>query len=75
MDGYYFQEFIQMLKPQWSIPSRKTLMDNHLFRLYAAALGNRNRTFVSKDYFTLLLDGLTDVSNNSIYGMMLLHGY
>ena len=30
MDGFYFQEFIQMLKPQWSIPSRKTLMDNHL---------------------------------------------
>jgi hypothetical protein len=40
MNGYYFQEFIQMLKSQWSLPSRKTLMDNHLVQLYGAALGN-----------------------------------
>ena len=66
MDGFYFQEFVRMLKPQWSIPSRKTLMDNHLVRLYAAALGNRDRTLASEDYFTLLLDGWSDVSNNSM---------
>ena len=75
MDGFYFQEFVRMLKPQWSITSRKTLMDNHLVRLYAAALGNRDRTLASEDYFTLLLDGWSDVSNNSIYGVMLLHGH
>jgi Protein of unknown function (DUF 659) len=50
-------------------------MDNYLVQLYAAALGNRDRTLVPEDYFTLLLDGWTDVSNNSIYGLMLLHGY
>ena len=75
MDGFYFQEFVRMLKPQWSIPSRKTLMDNHLVRLYAAALGNKDRTLASEDYFTLMLDGWSDVSNNSIYGVMLLHGH
>jgi hypothetical protein len=50
-------------------------MDNHLVGLYAAALSNRDRRLASEDYFTLLLDGRADVSKNSIYGVMLLHGY
>ena len=25
MDDFYFQEFVQMLKPQWSIPSSKNV--------------------------------------------------
>jgi hypothetical protein len=64
-----------MLKPQWSIPSRKILMDNPLVRLYVAALGNRDKTLASEDYLTSLLYGWDDLSNNSIYDVMLLHGY
>jgi hypothetical protein len=58
-----------------SIPSRETLMDNELARLYAAALCSRDRALASEDYFKLMLDGWSDLSNNSIYGVMLLHDH
>ena len=75
VDSFYFQEFVRKLKPSWSMPSPSTLMDNHLIKLFARALENRDSKFVSENVFTLLLDGWTDVSANSIYGLMLLHSF
>jgi hypothetical protein len=50
-------------------------MDNHLVQLYAAALGNHDKTLLSNHNLPLLLDGRANVSNSSIYGVILLHGY
>ena len=49
-------------------------MDKYLVQLLATALENCNLK-LKEVVMTLLLDGWTDVSSNSIYEMILLFGY
>jgi len=60
------------LKVSYKLPSRPTITDNHLVQLYVEAC--RERDEVLEDVFccTLLWDGWTDVSHQSIYALMVL---
>ena len=75
VDSFYFEEFIQKIKPNWIVPSPTTFMDKYLVQLFATALENCNLKLKEEEVMTLLLDVWTDVSSNSIYGLILLFGY
>jgi Protein of unknown function (DUF 659) len=74
IDSFYFEEFIRKIKPNWIVPSPTTFMDKYLVQLFATALENRDLKLKEQEVMTLLLDGWTDVSSNSIYGLILLFG-
>jgi hypothetical protein len=50
-------------------------MDTYLVQLFATALEICDLKLKVEEAMTLLLDGWTDVSSNSIYGLILLFGY
>ena len=50
-------------------------MDRYLVQWFATALDNCNMKLKEEEVMTLLIDGWTDVSSNSIYGLILLFGY
>ena len=50
-------------------------MDKYLVQLFATALENCNLKLKDEEVMTLRLEGWTDVSSNSIYGLILLLGY
>ena len=75
VDSFYFEEFIQKIKPNWIVPSPTTFMDNYKVQLFATALENCNLKLKEEEVMTLLLDVWTDVSSNFIYGLILLFGY
>jgi Protein of unknown function (DUF 659) len=50
-------------------------MDKYLVQLLATALEHHNLKLKEVEVMTLLLDGWTDVSSNSIYGLILLFEY
>ena len=75
VDSFYFEEFIQKIKPNWIVPSPTTFMDKYLVQLFARALENHNLKLKEEEVMTLHFDGWTDISCNSIYGLILLFGY
>ena len=75
VDSFYFEEFIQKIIPNWIVPSPTTFMDKYLVQLFATVLENCDLKLKEEEVVTLLLDGWTDVSSNSIYGPILLLGY
>ena len=75
VDSFYFEEFIQKIKPNWFVPSPTTFMDKYLVQLFATALENCDLKLKEEEVMTLLLDGWTDVSSNSMYGLILFFGY
>ena len=38
VDSFYFEEFIQKIKPNWIVPSPTTFMDKYLVQLFATSL-------------------------------------
>ena len=50
-------------------------MDKYLVQLFATALEICNLKLNKEEVMTLLLGGWTEVSSNSIYGLILLFGY
>ena len=75
VDSFYFEEFILEIIPNWIVPFPSTFMDKYLVQLFATALENCNLKLKEEEVMTLLLDVWTDVSSNSIYGLILLFGY
>ena len=61
--------------PNWIVPSPTTFMDKYLVQLFATVLENCDLKLKEEEVVTLLLDGWTDVSSNSIHGPILLLGY
>ena len=49
------------------------MMDHYLVQLYVEAMVKQDESLGNLDCCTMLLDGWTDVSNNLIYVLMLLH--
>ena len=74
VQDYWFAQFLHKLRPSYSLPSRTTLTDNYMVQLYADAVKERDEILSKIDCCTVLWDGWTDSSHNSIYGMMVLHG-
>jgi hypothetical protein len=74
VDSFYFEEFIQKIKPNWFVPSPTLFMDKYLVQLFATALENCNLKVKEEEVMTLLLYGWNNVSSNSIYGLILLLG-
>jgi hypothetical protein len=74
-DSFYFEEFIQKIIPNWIVPFSTTFMDKYLVPLFATALENHDLKLKEEESMTLLLDGWTDASSNSIYGLTHLFGY
>ena len=74
VQDYWFAQFLHKLRPSFSLPSRTTLTDNYMVQLYADAVKERDEILSKIDCCTVLWDGWTDSSHNSIYGMMVLHG-
>jgi hypothetical protein len=62
VDSFYFEEFIQMIKPNWIVPSPTTFMDKYLVQLFLTALENHNLKLKEEEVMTLLLYGWNDVS-------------
>jgi hypothetical protein len=75
VDSFYFEEFIQKIKPNWFVPSPTTFKGKYLVQLFATKLENCNLKLKEEEVMTLLLYGWTDVSSNSIYGLIILFGY
>ena len=75
VDSFYFEDFIQKIKPNWIVPSPTIFMDKYLVQLFATALESCNLKLKEEEVMTLLLDVWTDVLSNAIYGLILLFGY
>ena len=75
VDSFVFEEFIQKIKPNWIVPSPTTFMDKYLVQLFATVLENHNLKHKEAEVMTLLLDGWTEISSNSIYALIPLFGY
>ena len=57
VDSFYFEEFIQKIKPNWIVPSPTTFLDKYIVQLFATALENHNLKLKEEEDMTLLLDG------------------
>ena len=75
VDSFYFEEFIQKITPNWIVPSPTIFIDKYLVQSFATALENCDLKHKEEEVMTLLLDGWTDNSSNSIFGLILLFGY
>ena len=75
VDSFYFEEFIQKIKPNWIFTSPTAFMDKYLVQLFASALESGDLKLKEEEVTSLLLDGWTNVLSNSIYGLILLFGY
>jgi len=73
VENYYLSEWVEMLKVSYKLPSRPTITDNHLVQLYVEACRERDEVLKEVSCCTLLWDGWTDVSHQSIYALMVLH--
>ena len=73
VETYHFQEFMKLVKPSFKIPSQKHMTDHYLVQLYVEATVKQDEQLGKLDCHTMLWNGWTDVSNNSIYVLMLLH--
>ena len=74
-EDFYFRKFVHLLKPSFHLASRTSLTDKYLNSLYSEAVTERDYSLQSLDCATLLWDGWSDVSHNSIYALMLLHDH
>ena len=72
-ENYYLSEWVGMLKHSYKLPCRSTLTDNHLVQLYLEACRERNEALKEVSCCTHLWDGWTDVSNQFINTLMVLH--
>ena len=61
VDSFYFEEFIQKIKPNWILTSPTAFMDKYLVQLFATALENCDLKLKEEEVTTLLLDGWTNV--------------
>jgi hypothetical protein len=61
VDSFYFEVFIQMIMPNWIVPSPTTFMEKYLVQLFATALENHNLKLKEEKVMTLLVDGWTDL--------------
>ena len=75
VDSFYFEDFIQKIKPNWIVSSPTTFMDKYLFQLFPMALENCNLKLREEEVMTLLLDSWINVWSNSILGLIHLFGY
>jgi hypothetical protein len=75
VENHHFQQLIHLLRPGYVLPSRGVLTNNHLVKFYSEALTSRGKRLLVDTVFTMLWDGWTDCSGNSIYGLTLLFDY
>jgi hypothetical protein len=73
--SFYFEKFIQKIKPNWIVPSPTAFMDKYLGQLFATSLEDCNLKLKEEEVMTLFFDGWADVLSNSIYGLILLFEY
>ena len=69
------RSLFKRLDQNWIVPSPTTYMEKYLVQLFATALEICNLKLNKEEVMTLLLGGWTEVSSNSIYGLILLFGY
>ena len=72
VDNYYISEWVGMLKLSYKLPSGSASTDSHLVQLYVEACHKRDDILKEASCCTLLWDGWTDVSHQSIYALMVL---
>ena len=55
VDSFYFEDFIQKIKPNWIVPSPTIFMDKYLVQLFATVLENCDLKWKEEEVMTLLL--------------------